>query len=334
MASDTVSLGDGTGDTGTAYQLSTALNTKLMSDFTPGTAGTYISGGFDSLGNAYTSRPIMVYDVSVRVGGSYDGYTNNAQSLTPIMSSQSDGTPSYGSGGSVSPTSGTVTASSNSSFANRAFAGTKYYYGFNQGGSGTVIVFARGGSSGTIWRNGATAYSNSRISGSVSWSSIPSAPQSVSVNVASISPTSAQITWTAPADDGGSATSILGYRINYRKGSSGLWSVYGSGNTGTTATSIVLTDLDPSQYYEVQVAATSTVTDLHNSDYSVITAHVGERSSTVSFTTLADHQIKVWDGTEFRKAYIKVWDGAAFKTVANASVSVWTGSEFKNVKIT
>lgn len=332
MASHDITLGDGLSDTGTAYQLS-SINDLLASDVTTSNTGTYVSGGFDSLGNEYTSRPIMIVDVTVRVGGSYDGYTSTGR-YQPLISTQSDGTPSTRSGGNVTPGSTTSNASTDSSFQFAAFSNTKYYYGFDELNVGNTIVFARGGSSGTIWKNGSSVYSNSRISGRITQSSIPNAPTNFAVNSSSITPTGMQFTWTAPTDDGGDSCTIKGYRINYKINSASTWSVLVA-NTGNSTTNTTVTGLSPSTNYDFQVAALNETTDIHNSsDYSSITAHVGVRSTTVTVSTIADHQLKVWVDGEFKKGIVKVWNGSQFKTVANTNISVWTGTEFKNVKLT
>lgn len=332
MSTNTTSRGDGLSDSGTAYLLS-AIDDYVTSDFTVSSGGTYTSGGFDSLGNAYTSKPVMITDVSVRVGGSFDGYTSSGR-YQPLISSQKDGTPSTKSGGNTTPGSSTVTATTDGNFKYAAFVGTTYYYGFEELGVGNTIVFGRGGSSGTIYRNGTTTFSSSRISGSITQDSIPNEPTSFAVNSASITPTSMQFTWVAPTDDGGSSCTIKGYRINYKTNSSSTWSVL-IANTGSNATTATVTGLSPSTSYDFEIAALNETTDLHNnSDYSSITSHVGVRSSTVSANTISDHQIKVFVGGEFKNGIVKVWDGTEFKTVANANVSLWTGSAFKNVKLT
>ncbi len=347
MASHTITLGDGTDDTGTSW-FTSATDDYIISDVTTSNTGTYVSGGFDSLGNPYTSKPILIVDVTVRVGGnatSLGGPVSNG-SYQPLLSTQSDGTPSSTAGGNVTPGGSTVSADTDSNFQFAAFTNTKYYYGFRERGVGGNIVYGRGGSSGSIWQNGTLRQSNSRISGRIVQNSIPNEPTNFAVNVASITPTGMQFTWTAPTDNGGASSSIKGYRINYKANSASLWSVLVA-NTGSTSTSATVTGLSPSTNYDFQVAALNDATDLHNSsDYSSITAHVGVRSSTVTVSTIADHQLKVWvvpeggGSGEFKKGVVKVWvvpEGGGpgqFKTVANTNVSVWTGTEFKNVKLT
>lgn len=333
MASHNITLGDGLDDAGTSF-FTSSENAYITSDVTTSNTGTYTSGGFDSLGNAYTSRPILVVDVTVRVGGTGIGGPTSTGSYQPLFSTQADGTPSTTSGGNTTPGGTTVSASTDASFVFAGFSNTKYYYGFRERGVGSSVVYARGGTSGTIWRNGVSTVSNSRISGRITQSSIPNAPTNFAVNSASITPTSMQFTWTAPTDDGGDSCTIKGYRINYKEDSASTWSVLVA-NTGSSTTSATVTGLSPSTAYDFQVAALNDTTDLHNnSNYNNITAHVGVRSSTLSVTTLADHQIKVFVGGEFKKGVVKVWNGTQFKTVANTNISVWTGSAFKNVKLT
>jgi hypothetical protein len=333
MSATNITLGEGLGDAGTAW-FSSATSDYITSDVTTSNTGTYVSGGFDSLGNSYTSRPILVVDVTVRVGGTGVGGPTSTGSYQPLLSTQSDGTPSTVSGGNTTPGGTTVSAGTDSNFKFAGFSNTKYYYGFRERGVGSNIVYARGGTSGSIYQNGTLRVSSSRISGRITQASIPNAPTLFAVNAASITPTGMQFTWTAPTDDGGDICTIKGYRINYKANSASLWSVLVP-NTLNTTTSVTVGGLSPSTNYDFQVAALNDTTDLHNaSNYDSITAHVGVRSETVSVTTLADHQLKVWVGGEFKKGVAKVWDGSQFKTVANTNASVWTGSAFKNVKIT
>lgn len=333
MASHDIDRGDGLSDTGTAF-FTSSTSAYILSDVTTSNTGTYVSGGFDSLGNPYTSRPILIVDVTVRVGGVGFGGPTSTGSYQPLLSTQDDGTPSTRSGGNTTPGGTTVSATTSSDFQFAAFTNTKYYYGFQERGVGSSIVHGRGGTSGTIWRNGVSTVSNSRISGRVVQNSIPNEPTNFLVNSASITPTSMQFTWTAPTDDGGGSTEIKGYRINYKVNTASVWSVLVA-NTGSNATSATVTELSPSTSHDFQVAALNETTDLHNaSDYSSITSHVGVRSSTVTASTIADHQLKVFVGGEFKNGIVKVWSGSEFKNVANTNVSVWTGSAFVNVKLT
>jgi len=95
----------------------------------------------------------LITDVTVRVGGTGVGGPTSNGSYQPLFSTQSDGTPSTRSGGNVTPGASTVNASTDSNFEFVAFTNTKYYYGFQERGVGANVVFARGGSSGTVWRN-------------------------------------------------------------------------------------------------------------------------------------------------------------------------------------
>jgi len=266
MASHDIGLGDGLGDTGTAW-FSSAIDDYIISDVTTSNTGTYVSGGFDSLGNSYTSRPILIVDVTVRVGGTGSGGPTSTGSYQPLLSTQNDGTPSTRSGGNVTPGGSTVSASTDSNFEFAGFSNTKYYYGFQERGVGSTIVYARGGTSGSIWQNGTLAVSSSRLSGRVTQSSIPNAPTSFAVNSASITPTGMQFTWTAPTDDGGDSCSIKGYRINYKANTASLWSVLVA-NTGSITTSVTVGGLSPSTNYDFQVAALNDTTDLHNASNS------------------------------------------------------------------
>jgi len=331
MAKTTISLGGGLTDTANqSTSVTSASGTDIVSNVLLTTTSTYLSGGFDSLGNSYTTRPVAVVDVSVRVAATTPTGT---RLVAAQFSSSATGSPSTSSG-SVnlvsSVYSSTITLSTTSTYEYEAFAGQTYYYGFETNYSSTgTILYADGGTSGTIYKDGTSLSSTRKLSGEISYNSIPSAPSNV--NALSITDISANITWSAPTDDGlqspaaYSAANIKGYRINYRNSNSENWKVLVA-NTGSNALSRIVTGLSPSTYYEIQVAALNSVTDVHNATYTSMTAHVGSRSVTKTFTTaVSTNDARIWTGSEFKKSIIKIWNGAAWIQYPNVRAKVWSG---------
>lgn len=345
MGAVTSSLGGGLGD---SADLTISMNSisSLVSNVTLSTTSTYVSGGYDSLGNQYTTRPIAVTDVSVRVG-SVAGSSANV-GLRPIFKTSISTIPAvnstaiYYSAGNA-PDS---TLSTESTYTYPAFANSStVYYGFEGVSGSGVIEYGRGGSANAIYYQVLSGTGTvttleelsgtDKLSGSITQSSIPSAPGNL--NASNVTDTVANITWTAPADDGMQSpaaytvTNINGYRINYRNSISENWKVLVA-NTGSSSLSATLTELNPSTYYEIQIAALNKVTDAHNTSYSSITAHVGVRSATYSFTTAeSNHKVKVWTGSEFKKGIVKIWNGSAFLQYPNITAKVWSGTAFKDV---
>src|SRR5207245_9789910 len=77
---------------------------------------------------------------------------------------------------------------------------------------------------------------------------LPTSP--TSLRATSASPTSISLSWTAPANSGGSA--ILGYKIEYKIGT-GTYAVLVA-NTGTSATSFMNTGLTAGTTYTYRVS--------------------------------------------------------------------------------
>lgn len=94
----------------------------------------------------------------------------------------------------------------------------------------------------------------------------PDAPTAVAVS--SITQTGATISWTAPANDGGSP--VTGYKVEYRDSAAATWTSIDSATTSATLTGLTATTSYQVQVSAVNVAATSLA------------------SSIVSFTTLGN----------------------------------------------
>lgn len=323
--------------------------TYLVSNNTIRTESTYISGGYDSLGNQYTTRPVAITDVSVRVGR--NGGSTSFIALRPLFKTSLLGFPAVNATTAInmadlSPAQD-ITLSTESTYIYPAFAnGATIYYGFEGvSGSGT-IEYGSGGGNNSIYyqlQSGSTITTISelagsdKLSGGFTQASIPSSPGNP--NALSVTDISANIIWSAPTDDGMqspaaySASNINGYRINYRNSGSENWKVLVA-NTGSNALFKVVQELTPSTYYEIQVAALNDVTDAHNSSYGSITAHVGSRSITHPFTTaVSTNDVKVWDGSGFKKGRVKIWNGSSWLEYPNISVKTWNGTAFEDAAL-
>lgn len=336
MGAITTSLGGGTGDSAN-QTIAISPSADLVSNISPSSTSTYLSGGFDSIGNPYITRPIAISDVTVIVGkyGSANVGVRAMYKTSLTGSPLVNSTSTYFTG-LLGPTDN-LTVTTQSTYLYKTFVSTSGFYGIEAPFSGGAIEYANGGSVGFI-ANGATQISSTtKLSGSITQVSIPSAPGNP--NALSITDTSANIIWSAPSDDGMqspaaySASNIKGYRINYRNSGSENWKVLVA-NTGSNLLYKVVTGLAPSTYYEIQIAALNAVTDSHNSNYSNITAHVGSRSITHPFTTLeSTHNLRVYANNTYTKATIKIWDGSQWIGYPNIDIKVWDGNEFKETAL-
>jgi hypothetical protein len=346
-------LGDGLGDSAN-QSLTLRIAEDILSDYnlTNNTLSTYVSGGFDSLGNAYTSRPIGIIDVTVRVGRS--GSANVG--ITPIFkTSLSGNSPSRVNSTTILytsslPVSGDTSLSTEPEYVYPLLTSDLGYYGFRGVSPSGVMEYGSGGRDyiySVYQLIQSTINSGARISGSITRASIPSAPGSFYFTSIPTD-TTIYLAWNPPADDGMqnpaaySASNIKGYRINYRNDPEENWKVLVA-NTGSNATTATVTGLSASTYYELQFAALNVVTDEHNRkafytgnespfDYSSITAHVGVRGPAQSFTTaVSTNDAKIWNGSAFKKSIIKIWDGAAWIQYPNVRAKVWNGTAFQNL---
>jgi len=333
MGAITESVGGGLLDA--ANQSITLTTTaEVLSSYSINSSSTYVSGGFDSLGNSYTTRPIGITDITLVIGRSGSANVGIRPAFKTSISTNSTSivNSSVIAYTGLLPVGGDSVVSTESTYVYPAFTGGPGYYGFRalssgameygSGGSGSIIVIYNGGTS--------TLSSSQRLSGTITQASIPSPP--LNPNVLNITDTTATITWSAPTDDGMqsppaySAANIKGYRINYRNSSSENWKVLVA-NTGSNTLSTAVNGLSPSTYYEIEVAALNAVTDAHTSGYTSITAHVGSRSVTKTFTTaVSTNNVRIWDGSEFKKSIIKIWDGSSWIQYPFVRAKVWDGT--------
>ena len=329
MAKDTVTLGDGLSDIGYSYFLSVSGSTDVVSAWNP--PDTYLSGGYVSGTTASTVRPIVVTNLQLRLGGTYDGYSGNADGAL-TLSTEVDGSGGVtGNYGSFNQTGTTKTFSTGTIDYPFSTTATYLFYGADMSsGTGGNFFFARSEGTGrNVHKDGVLSGFDGSISGQLTYQTIPSKPASISAS--NVLQTTFTLNWTAPVDDGlqdpagYSAANIKGYRIAYKANASSTWSVLVA-NTGSSTLSYNVTGLTTNTKYDFQVSALNSVTDRHAAYYSVaytdIAASVGERSSVLTFTTLASAP-KVWNGEAWTNSTLRVWNGS---TWVNADIKVWNGT--------
>lgn len=237
----------------------------------------------------------------------------------------------------------------------------RYYYGFQKNDSNT-FTFRRGAGNSSsynpngMWQDGSSitsgspAWNTTVINARVRFSTVSSAPQSLT----STSQTSSSITlsWSAPEDDGASnmaigassitpSHAVYGYRILTSTDNTN-WFVYGTGTSGspsgthdlafgsgapTPPTTVTVTShngspLLPGTTYYFKVAALNAVTDRHGSavvspianrtfaNYTSTAAHTGTNADSGAIKTLATP--KVYDGSSMVYSTPKVWNGSSW----------------------
>lgn len=322
MAQGTVQLGDGINDPGYAYYSSANGDNDWTSEWNP--TDTYLSGGYTGAGSniASTVRAGRVTNLQLRLGGTYT-VSGTADGFLEIS------TDAAGNGtifGSQIGLTGTTQTYSTGTISHNIDTAVNYFYGFDcVAGTGSNFVWARSGDgTGATYRDGTQSHSGS-MSGQLTYQTIPSKPQSISAS--NVSQNTFTLNWTAPADDGVqspsaySAANIRGYRIAYKANSATAWSVY-TANTGSSALTASITGLTSGTKYDFEVSALNAVTQSHNASYASISAIVGEKSNTLTLTTLTSAP-KVWNGSAWTATTLKVWNGSAW---TNADIKVWNGS--------
>lgn len=187
-------------------------------------ANTYYFGAGTSQGGYYTGAT-TIYQVSL---GNPSGNTNLGGSTvlnygTPSVDGMSGGTASYSSANS-----GTVTVTRTGSQINF----TKY------SNAGTEIVETG---------PGASPFSNASLKGSVPWTTVPTAPASITVTKSGASVT---VTCTASSSNGGNT--ITSYNVRYSKDGG----AYTSG-VAMTSQSYTYNGLTPGSSYVFQVYSTN-----------------------------------------------------------------------------
>jgi hypothetical protein len=111
--------------------------------------------------------------------------------------------------------------------------------------TGSFSSYTGNGQSGTV----GTTYNPGNLYFQILYYYLPDAPGTPTVT--SKTPNSATISWTAPADDGG--TPVTAYKVQYNDGSG--WVTFQEGTYGTTTLSATITGLRSGQSYTFRVAA-------------------------------------------------------------------------------
>lgn len=187
------------------------------------------------------------------------------------------------------------------------FTNVTYYAGFRKKDSTRVEWYREAGDSGTNIYSGNASYqegtavadwAGTSIYQNFGWYTVPNAPTSAAVSA--YTGTSVTLSWVKPTDLGG-PTSLTGYRILYKKSTDSVYT--STGQIGSNSTlSYTISGLEASTTYNFLIAATNSVSDAHNADYSDPAAHTGTNSSTVTQKTAGG----VWSGTTWVDPTIRV----------------------------
>ena len=216
------------------------------------------------------AKPALVSALGIQVSG----YRNTATTRFAMWSSS-------GTGGAYSGlftlTTSDTPPLTTASLSRAVFAGTGYWIGFTKTTTAQYTWGVDQGFGYSIYQDNANAGatddftasslitpapgSNGSLVFSVTYDTLPVAP---GTPTASSTGTSATITWTAPADNGGQA--VTSYRIQRSTDNINFSTIVAStGNTLLTYTDINLT---PGTTYYYRVAAINAVAVAHGSDYS------------------------------------------------------------------
>lgn len=170
--------------------------------------------------------------------------------------------------------------------------------------------FGRGGG-GTSTDSYGTNFSG-QLGGALAYTESPTQPTGLSATPNPTTPGAVNLSWSAPADNGGEG--INGYRIEYSTSPS--FAGASAVNVGNVL-STTITGLSPGTVYYFRVAAKNYVTDLAGT-WSVYSG---------STSVLVRSGAKVWNGSAWVPASVRVWDGAAW---VGALVRVWDGDSWEN----
>lgn len=256
MSLQTRSLGGTTGSPTSSY----GSGTDYVSAVTPNTTGSNVTG---ALTGSTSARPILITSLTV---GMRTGTTTtyNIQLATA----------NTGGGGWQS---GDLTGGGNKTDSPNiaTYTGTTFYYGFQIQSAGTTNWY-RGGT-GDIYRDGTvdSNYSGTSIYGSITWQTMPSAPQNATYS--NLLANSVTLSWSAPSDTAGG---VSDYRVFSYNASEGY--VYRGQSGGSTSMSI--SGLTASRSYTFYIAAINDVANNFPGAYSDTATHVGT-NATVSLTT-------------------------------------------------
>ncbi|MFM8659059.1 MAG: fibronectin type III domain-containing protein [Candidatus Nitrosotenuis sp.] len=248
------------------YRIGSGSYTELVT--TSNTATTYSHTGVTS-GQVYVYR---VYAVT-SFGASEKPSPEVALTLKPVSATSAPGAPSGLSVTATSPTQTVLSWTAPSS--NGGYAITGYKIDVKKGSATyTTLVATTGNSSTTYSHTGLTTgttyaykvYAINSIGPSTaspeasatpivgSTSSSPAPPLGLSAT--SMSGTQINLSWAAPSNNGGSI--IIGYKLEYKIGTSGTYSILVA-NTGNTATTYSHTGLTSGQVYVYRVSAINSV---------------------------------------------------------------------------
>lgn len=277
------------------------------------------SGG---IGASTTSHPVLLFEhwVNFRdAGGSVE---------------QEVATNASTSGGRVGDTAANASTTDRKwNPARPWFTNVTYYAGFRKKDSVRVEWYRETGDSGSsissaggIYYEGALQdggtgeadWGTTVIYQNFGWYTVPNAPTSVAVSASTGN--SVTLTWVKPTDLGGPST-LTGYRILYKKSTDSTY--LSTGQVGSDSTlSYTVTGLESGTTYNFLVAATNSVSDAHNADYSDPAAHTGTNSGTVTQKTAGG----LWTGTTWTKPVTRVKVNSSPVAITSSSWSIYTAT--------
>lgn len=209
-----------------------------------------------------------------------------------------------------------------------------FYYGFYTNGYSSYFGKADAGQAGEYALNNVyqvnqstgvvnTAYTGVALIGSIDIDIIPSAP---TVSFVSNTANSIKISWTVPADDGG--TAITYYRVAYKKTSDTTW-LWATTQIATATLEYTITGLTYNTSYDIAVSAINNVCDRHNNTtaptgYNTLTYTTGTNGLLTQ--TTASGFVKMYDGTNWVSATVKQYDVTTWipATVKKYDGTSWT----------
>ena len=254
-----------------------------------------------------SATPMIVRDLSIAYGiesGSSDPGTSK---LAMWAVSGVDGVNGYYSGNISLSVTGGIPGYETGTIDRPCFGATSYWIGFTTPTTADFnwavqnniespyvarIREDNGSSTGDFDNDDYAISSRSAFNGQLqykfTYDIIPTAP--LSFTATAVSSTQINLSWSAPASDGG--TAVNGYKIQRSTdGSSYSTIVF---DTGSTATSYSNTGLTAGQTYYYRVAALNAVTDAFDASYSgPYSAAASDTTSTAPYSTTSTLQIDV-----------------------------------------
>ena len=314
MSEVTLEIGGTASTTSFTYFTSSGSGTDIVSPIpTRSTATAPVSGAFID-GDFTALRPIRFVDLTIY-------FTSTSAGSVDLQISTAD----TGAGGYQSAAISTVDSNTGTAFNGKSvtpnyssFHNTPLWFGFQKNDASTVRGYRDNVSPIRILIDGNDfPLSAGILRGDLTYHTVPNAPTSFTST--SKTSTSVSLSWVKPTDMGG-PTSLTGYRILYKTSASSTWTATGDfgGNTTTTYT---VSGLVPNTTYNFRVAATNSVTDARNTEYTSPAEHTGTNSAQLNVTT--DEAVPTAPTLTFTRSNL-VFSYSGSSTVNYGSISLYS----------